>query len=112
MRKLQLIFILLLAFIACENREPDPVITPAWLEARIAELEGTGCQGCNIVRTTYNEEFYYTVYCNYWSCIECEVYHYNGNLVDWQVTDYTDYFKNKSNQIILWECPGNSKSQP
>lgn len=106
MQKIIILIVLFIAIIACENREPDPVITPEWLQDRITELEDSGCTGCSVTRVTYNEEFYYQVYCNYWSCANCEVYHYNGELVDWQETDFADYLAYKTNQIKLWECGG------
>ncbi|WP_167617632.1 hypothetical protein [Maribellus sediminis] len=112
MRKLYFIVLLLLAFIACEDREPDPVVIPVWLEARISELEDSGCVGCNIRRYTYKEEYFYHVYCNYWSCIDCEIYHYDGEPVDWEYTDRADFWANKNRTLLLWECPVDSTSQP
>jgi hypothetical protein len=112
MRKFLYISILYLLLGACEDREPDPVLTPVWLEARIAELEESGCAGCNIKRYTYREEFYYQVYCNYWSCLDCEMYHFDGVRVDWEITDRADFWENKTRQILLWECLADSTTQP
>ncbi len=112
MHKFYFIALLILFFVACQDREPDPVLTPVWLEARIAELEDSGCTGCNIKRYTYQEEFYYHVYCNYWSCIDCEIYHFDGEPVNWEYTDRADFWANKSRTLLLWECPADSTSQP
>lgn len=112
MRKFYLIAVLFLLAIACEDRETDPVLTPVWLEARIAELEESGCVGCTIKRYTYKEEFFYHVYCNYWSCIDCEIYHFDGEPVDWEIVDRADFWENKTRQILLWECPADSTAQP
>lgn len=107
MRKLQLITILFIMLVACEDREPAAVTIPQWLEPRIEELEADGCIGCSISRVTYNDEFYYHVYCNYWSCSNCETYHSDGELVDWSVTNYADFLENKTRPIIIWECDNN-----
>ena len=104
MRKLQILIFFLLTFAACENREPDPVITPVWLEARIAGLEEGGCQGCSVKRYTYKEEYFFHVYCNYWSCYDCEIYRYDGTLVDWEIINHQDFDKNKARPILIWEC--------
>ncbi|HPF52860.1 MAG TPA: hypothetical protein PK335_14865 [Draconibacterium sp.] len=104
MQKLQLITLLFVLLISCQDREAAPVTIPVWLEPRIQELEASGCYGCSVTRYTYNDEFYYHVYCNYWSCSNCETYHYNGDLVDWSVTSYADFYQNKTRPIILWEC--------
>ena len=104
MRKLILGFILLVGITACEDREPDPIVTPVWLESRIAEIEDAGCEGCSVRRYTYKEEYFYHVYCNYWSCYDCEIYRYDGTPVDWEVIDHQDFEENKTRSVLLWEC--------
>lgn len=104
MRKIQILVVLILALAACEDREPQPITTPVWLESRIAELESSECPGCNIQRYTYNEEYYYHVYCNFWSCSDCEIYNYNGAEVDWEIIDKADFMQNKQRPILIWEC--------
>ncbi|MBN1767068.1 MAG: hypothetical protein JW842_01030 [Prolixibacteraceae bacterium] len=111
MRKIGFIGILLVLMMACEDREPAAIETPAWLETRIAELESSNCQGCTITRYTYNEEFFYHVYCNTWSCLACEVYHYNGDLVTWgEDVDPADFEQNKTRPVKIWECNTGSES--
>jgi len=104
MQKLVSICISILLLAACENRDPEPITTPAWLETRIAELEATGCEGCSIKRYTYNDAYFYHVYCNTWSCYNCEIYYSNGTLVDWSDIDPYDFDTNKSEQVLLWTC--------
>lgn len=104
MKKAQILILLFWAFVACEDREPDPVITPAWLETRIAGIEENGCEGCSVRRYTYNEEYFYHIYCNHWSCYDCEIYRSDGARVDWEVVDHQDYDKNKTRSVLLWEC--------
>ncbi len=99
-------FLFLLAMVSCEERIPDPVLTPNWLKLRIAELEQQegGCTGCKIVRYTYNEEFFYWTQCNNSSCFDCEIYYYNGEQVNWDLIDKADFDKSKDRPVILWEC--------
>jgi len=104
MRKLQTLAALILIFIACEDREPAPVVIPNWLESRIAELEDSACPGCKITRYTYEEEFYYQVYCSFWSCSDCEIYHFDGTEVDWEFVDKADFIQNRTRPELLWEC--------
>lgn len=110
-RKIVIICVGLLFFAACENREPEPVVTPEWLETRIAELEADDCTGCSIKRYTYNEAYFYHVYCNYWSCYNCEIYYSDGTLVDWSQIDPYDFDTNKSEQIVLWKCEADSSEE-
>lgn len=98
--------ILIVAFISCEDREPDPIIVPEWLKPRLEELEDSGnCFDCKVQRWNYNDEFFYTVYCGFWSCAECEVYRYNGDLVTWvDDIDHADYAQKKDRPLIVWKC--------
>ena len=109
MRKLWSIIILFVMLIACEDREVAPVTIPSWLEPRIEELEASGCAGCSITRFTYREEYFYLVYCNIWSCVDCETYHYNGEPVVWgEDVDQVDFESNKTRPIKIWECSNDS----
>ncbi len=111
MRNLQILAALLFIFIACEDREPAPVVIPNWLESRIAELEESACPGCNVTRYTYEEAFYYQVYCNYWSCSDCEIYHYDGVAVDWEIMDKADFMQNRTRPVLMWECSAESSGE-
>jgi len=90
--------------LACEDRTPDPTTIPVWLEPRIEELEASSCPGCKVTRVTYNDEYFYHVYCNSWSCLYCEVYHYNGDAVDWTAMDQADFLAKLSHPVIIWKC--------
>jgi len=104
-RYLHILF-LVVAFVACEDREPDPIIVPEWLKSRLLELENSGdCYDCKVQRWTYNEEFFYHVYCGHWSCLECEIYRYNGDLVTWvDDIDHADFAENKGRPLVIWKC--------
>ncbi|KJF44502.1 hypothetical protein [Draconibacterium sediminis] len=106
MRKLLYIALFIVAMLACEDREPEPIIVPSWMKAQLAELEDSGnCYGCRVQRWTYNEEYFYHLYCDHWSCSNCEVYHNNGTLVEWGVTvDPVDFDSLKYRPTIVWEC--------
>ncbi len=105
-KKIFYILVLVMAFVSCENREPLTVETPEWLTPRLLELENSGdCHGCTVQRWTYDDQFYYHVYCSYWSCLDCEVYHYDGKLVVWgETVDQADYEANKHRPEKIWEC--------
>lgn len=98
--------ILALFLLTCEERETEEITTPAWIETRLTELENSGdCFGCTLQRWTYNNEYYYHLYCNHWSCSNCEVYRYNGDKVVWgENVDPADYEKNKHRPVKIWEC--------
>lgn len=106
MQKFLYISLIIVALLACEDREPEPIIVPEWIEPRLAELENSGeCDGCQVQRWTYNEEYFYVLYCSYWSCLNCEVYHYDGTLVEWgETVDPVDFDINKHRPIKIWEC--------
>uniref|UniRef100_UPI0032175118 hypothetical protein n=1 Tax=uncultured Draconibacterium sp. TaxID=1573823 RepID=UPI0032175118 len=97
---------LVFIMISCEEREREEVLIPSWLKPRLIELENSGeCIGCTVQRWTYKDENFYHVYCGIWSCIDCEVYRYNGDLVVWgENIDQLDYEKNKHRPVKIWEC--------
>ncbi len=107
MKKYICIMFVFFALTACEEREPEPVIIPEWLKTRLTELESSGdCHLCTVQRWTYNDEFFYNFYCSHWSCIDCEIYRYDGRLIDWETTliDRIDFAQNKTRPMIIWEC--------
>ena len=105
MKRYMFLLFLLVAFISCEDREPQAVLVPEWIKPRLAELDNSGdCVGCTVQRWTYREEYYYHLYCNYWSCLDCEIYRYDGTLVDWTLIDHADFDANKSRPAKIWEC--------
>lgn len=106
MKKIIIIGIVIFLGLSCEDRTPQPVLMPLWLESRMVELEQQegGCLGCRITRYTYSNEFFYWVVCNTSSCDDCEIYYYNGDPVDWEVTDKVDFKANIQRPEIIWEC--------
>lgn len=99
------IFLVVLLF-ACEDRTPAEHLIPEWIKPRLIELENSGdCFGCTLQQSTYNGEFYYHLYCSYWSCSHCEVYRYNGSLVEWsEEFPLSDWLENRTQLDILWQC--------
>lgn len=105
MKKILLLFFVALTILSCEEREPDPILVPEWLHPRLQELEAGGdCFGCTVQRWTYNEEYFYHLYCSYWSCSDCEIYHHDGRPVDWELIDRVDFNANKYRPVKVWEC--------
>lgn len=96
---------LILVLAACQDREPDPIIIPDALKPRLLELEKSGdCFGCTVQRWTYDDAFFYHLYCSYWSCSDCEIYKFDGTLVDWADIDRADFEANKHRPEKIWEC--------
>ncbi|WP_347838899.1 hypothetical protein [uncultured Draconibacterium sp.] len=106
MRKIFYISLFIVALVACEDREPEPIIVPNWLKPQLSELESSGnCVGCRVQRWTYNEEYFYHLYCDYWSCLDCVMFHYDGTPVEWGVTvDQADFYDKRHRPQLIWEC--------
>jgi hypothetical protein len=101
-----ILFILVSAFVSCEDREADNTGVPVWLQSQLKELEDSGeCDGCTLQRWTYDDDYYYHLYCSNWSCSDCVIYDTDGNLVVWgEEIDHLDYEQNKYRPIKIWEC--------
>lgn len=106
MKKFFFILVVFIVSISCEDRTPVEPTIPNWLEPRLEELENSGeCYGCTVQQSTYNDELFYHLYCSYWSCSHCEVYHFNGTLVEWsEEFSLGDWLENRQQISILWEC--------
>lgn len=105
MKKILVIFFMVIMMVSCEDREPEPILVPEWMHTRLQELEdGGNCIGCTVQRWTYNEEYFYHLYCSYWSCLDCEIYHYDGTPIDWDLIDPVDFNANKHRPVKVWEC--------
>lgn len=106
MRYLLFISLLLLSFISCQKEELNEEI-PEWLQPRIEELENSDyCFDCKVTRYMYNEIYYFHVYCGLWSCMYCELYDEQGNLVQSaQSFDFEDFLAKKTDELIVWSCP-------
>lgn len=102
-----LLLLIVIIFCSCSKDEISESEIPEWLEPRIEELENTEqhCWSCNITRYTYNDEFYYNIYCGYWSCMYCKFYNSEGTLVsELSEFDFNNFIANKQGEIIIWEC--------
>lgn len=104
MKNLLLLPLLLFFLVSCQKDELNTEI-PEWLQPRIEELDkSSNCFDCELTRYTFNDEFYYHIYCGYWSCLYCELYNKNGNLVEWGVTDFNDFMSEKKDELVIWSC--------
>jgi hypothetical protein len=105
MKKYFLISFLLLLFISCEKEESLNTEVPEWLQPELEELEKSGkCYDCSVTRITFENEFYYHLYCGYWSCRYCKLYNKNGKLVDWSDTKFSDFLENEKDETVIWYC--------
>lgn len=92
--------------ISCEEKEQVEYNIPNWLKQRLETMESSdSCTGCTVQRSTYNKEYYYHLYCSHWSCSHCEVYRYDGTLVEWgEKLSLAEWLENRTQLEILWEC--------
>ncbi len=106
MKCLRYIVISFCFLVSCEDRSVNEPTIPDWLKPRLEELETSGvCLGCTVQRSTYNNEYFYDVYCSYWSCLYCEVYSNDGTVVEWSESfPLSDWLENRTRLLILWEC--------
>ena len=109
MKNIYLITFLLLLFFSCKKEETTTnKDIPNWLLPKIESLENSGqCYSCSVTRITFESEYYYHLYCGLWSCVYCQVYDKNGELVDWSNTKFSDFLEKKTDETIIWKC--NSK---
>jgi len=105
MKRIYFVAVTFLLFLSCHNDEiPQPII-PEWLTPKIENFEKPGeCYGCAVTRIEYNNQFYYHLYCGIWSCMYCQLYDSQGNLVNWDQNQFNDFFKKKKNETVIWQC--------
>jgi len=104
MKKQILCLLLVFVFTFCAKEDIPPEV-PDWLLPTVEELENSGeCYGCSITKISYNGEMYYHVYCGYWSCMYCNLYNSQGNLVDWDQEKFNHFLENKSEGDVIWKC--------
>ena len=106
MQKLHLILFLFVFLASCEKEDTLNSEIPEWIKPRIEELENSEhCLDCSLTRITYQKEYYYNIYCGFWSCVYCELYNNNGKLVsEVEGFDFEDFFTNKKDAVVLWRC--------
>lgn len=105
MNRVFIVVVFILLVCACEEREVQDPQVPEWLQPRVTELENSGeCFGCTLRRITFQDRFYFHIYCSYWSCSHCEVYEEDGTLVDWKKMDFNEFLTEQTSPVILWEC--------
>ena len=100
-----IILVLVLFQFSCNKEETPPLEVPDFLHPQIEELENSGeCYGCTITKISFNNSFYYHLYCGYWSCMYCNLYDNNGNLVQWEQEEFSDFLENKTVEQVIWKC--------
>ena len=105
MKNLYLISFLFIFLVSCEKEETISSDIPEWLQPRIEELENLEhCFDCSLTRITFNNEFYYHIYCGLWSCVYCEMYDKNGKLVNWSADNFNNFLSEKKDEVVLWSC--------
>ena len=106
MKNLYLISFLFIFLASCEKEETTNSEITEWLQPRIEELENSEHCFCSLTRITYKKEYYYHIYCGIWSCMYCQLYNKNGELVnEIEGFDFEDFFTNKKDEVVLWSCP-------
>ena len=99
----------ILFLISCQKEEVVVSQVPDWFVPIIQNLENSGqCFDCSITRITYNNKTYYHLYCGLWSCMYCNLFDSQGNLVEWKEGEFDDFLKNKKDDTVIWQC--NAKS--
>ena len=106
MRILFYVALFIVVLLACETREPEPIVVPSWIKSQLVELQDSGsCDGCRLQRWTYREEHIYHLYCNDESCLDCGYFHNNGTPVEWGITiNHADFDSTRYRPTIVWEC--------
>jgi hypothetical protein len=100
-------FLVTLLILSCNKEETPVAENPDWLEIQIQELETNEqhCWDCEITRYTYNNEYYYNIYCGYWSCIFCKLYNSNGQLTsEIEEFDFEEFHSSYDNETVIWSC--------
>ena len=77
---------------------------PAWLDARIAQMEASDFyMGTIIYSYIWTNEYYYLISIPLSSCIMCEFYSYRGEKVEWTQDKINDFQKNGKKTGIVWQ---------
>ena len=105
MKKIFLIAVTFLLSLSCQKDEISEPVIPEWLKPKIENFEKPGqCYGCSVTRIEYNNQWYYHLYCGIWSCMYCQLYNSEGNLVSWDQEQFNDFFRMKKNETVIWQC--------
>ncbi|MBT3385468.1 MAG: hypothetical protein HN778_19120 [Prolixibacteraceae bacterium] len=106
MKNLYPILFLFIFLVSCEKEENTISEIPEWLQSQIEELENSEyCFDCSLTKITFNNEFYYHIYCGFWSCMYCKLYDPNGELIDWSSDNFNNFLSEKKDEVVLWTCP-------
>jgi hypothetical protein len=103
MKKAAFITIFFLVLFSCKKEDEFPE-NPAWLDARIAQMEASDFyMGTIIYSYIWNDEYYYMISIPLSSCIMCEFYSYRGEKVEWTQDKINDFQKNGKKTGIVWQ---------
>jgi hypothetical protein len=117
---LKIIFIswfVFLVFISCNNSDiTEPYNyerdTPVWLKEKIDSLSVNQLYyGAKVYRYTWNRNYIYHITVPIWSCIYCELYDYYGNKIKFTDNEFSDFFNNKTDEILVWEWSSSGNSR-
>ncbi|MBN2664120.1 MAG: hypothetical protein JXR68_10765 [Bacteroidales bacterium] len=77
---------------------------PDWLETLTDSLEVNDYYwGSKIYQYKLEKEYYYDLQIPISSCMYCNIYTEQGNLVNWTNKDIEDYLENRKNELIVWK---------
>ena len=98
MKYLFILWIMLnLLFAACKDDEKDPVVLPEAIQQVVNESETDNdlCEICNVEIFEFEGKHYYNLYCAHWSCLYCNLYDENGDLVSGEDFNFSGFLEQK-----------------
>ena len=105
MNKIYFFAFIAVFLLSCQKEDSSGNEIPDWFKSQIEQLEKSGtCFDCSITKIVYKQEIYYHLYCRIWSCMYCNLYNSNGNLVKWDQEKFSDFIKNKREEAVIWKC--------
>ncbi len=109
MYKYLLVALFIFQCIACDKEENDDRI-PHWLDEMIQERQDTDLwEPASVIRYVWNEEYIYEFNNPLLSCAFCEIYFEDGEKVNWEVYDITDYLLRRTNYLVIYDFPENER---
>ena len=90
---------------ACKKEE-EPIVFPNWLQTQIDEVTSNEnmCDICRVTISEFEGKLYYNFYCDLWSCAYCHFYDEDGNVPDWDVDQWNQYFAQKKEIRTVPAC--------
>lgn len=93
---------LLFIFFACKKDQSEN--RPDWLSDKVSEVISSEdiCYITTVSVFEYNKNYYYNIYCGFWSCLYCHLYDANGNKPDWDDETHKLFIEKK---VLIEEYP-------